>query len=161
MRMFALIAVALAATGCSTLQSGKVPDRFSGQAFAVNKDIRFLAGDYSVVFQKGQIVRGGGLTVWEKNCKFRMKEAQQESWVLEDGLYHITGYTRFDANCTRQYCVDFQEFSLQTVEGPVAEKLTCREQYTIGDGSLGPEPVTADQLRITLGNYLELRQVGN
>jgi hypothetical protein len=157
MRVTSLIVVALIATGCATIQYSKVPERFSGKAFEVNKDINFPAGDYSVVFQKGQITRGLGITVWDVNCKLLMEKPQKESWKLSEGLYSITGFQRYSANCSRYDCMDIQEFSLQTVKGPVAEALTCRQQYNIGDGSPGPEPISADQLRITLGEYLRLK----
>ena len=157
MRFISLFAVALIGTGCSTMQSGKVPERFSGKSFEVSKDITVLADDYAVVFQKGQITKGGGLSVWDTSCKLLMEKSQQESWNLSEGLYGITGFQRYSTNCTLVYCVDIQEFSLQTTRGPVADKLTCRQQYNIGDGSLGPEPITAERLRITLGDYLRLK----
>ena len=153
---FLIVAVVIT-TGCSTMQSGKVPERFLGKSFEVSKDITILADDYAVVFQKGQITRGGGLSVWDTNCKLLMEKSRQESWNLSEGLYRIEGFQRYSTNCTLVYCVDIQEFTLKTVNGPIADKLTCRQQYNIGDGSLGPEPITAERLKNTLGEYLRLK----
>ncbi len=157
MRIALIVVVAMIATGCATMQSGKVPERFSGKSFEVSKDITFLADDYAVVFQKGQITRGGGFSVWDTNCKLLMEQSRQESWKLTEGLYSITGFQRYSTNCTLIYCVDIQEFTLNTASGPIADKLTCRQQYNIGDGSLGPGPITAQRLRNTLGEYLRLK----
>jgi len=157
MRAAFLIAVAVITTGCATMQSGKVPERFLGKSFEVSKDITFLADDYAVVFQKGQITRAGNLSVWDTNCKLLMEKPRQDSWNLTEGLYSITGFQRYSTNCTLIYCVDIQQFTLNTTSGPIADKLTCRQQYDIGDGSLGPEPITAERLKNTLGEYLRLK----
>lgn len=143
--------------GCSGMKP-TLPADLQGKNLVVVKPVSFAPEAFSALFQAGLPITQRDLSIWNYHCEFRLKESRRKRWYLEEGSYELAGLKLYTRLCDWDGCDLVNEFSLNTLSGPEALRMTCARRALYADpGNYLLLPLTPDQLEIILGDALQVR----
>lgn len=144
--------------GCSGMRQGALPADLQGKKLVVVKPVTFAPEAFSTLFQAGLPVNQRDLTIWDYYCELRLKESRPVRWYLEEGSYALAGLKVYIRLCSRDSCDLVNEYTLKTISGPEALRMTCARRALFGEpGNFWLEALTPDQLEAILGDALQVR----
>jgi len=143
---------------CSSMSNNRLPANLQGTELEVVKPVSFAPDAFGAIYQGGIQVSQRDLTIWNYYCDLTLKESRPSRWYLEEGRYSITRLKAYSRLCDWDGCDWVNEYTLNTISGPDALKMTCVRRYLFGEpGNWFYEILTPSQLNAILGDAIEVR----
>lgn len=158
LRVSFLIVLLSGLLACSGVNSGRLPTNLQGAELTVVKPVSFPPDAYGAIFQYGIQVSQRDLTIWNYYCDLTLRESKPSIWYLEEGQYELAGLKAYSRLCDWDGCDWVNEYTLKTLSGSEALKMTCVRRYLFGEpGNWSYEILTPSQLNAILGDAIEVR----